>query len=81
MSPGKQPTDPARHRLLFQPVVDLRRGTVVGYEALSRFRGPPVAGPDAWFAAAGRLGLGAELDARVLERVVGLRPELPPNCS
>jgi hypothetical protein len=23
--------DPSRHRLVFQPVVDLRRGTVVGY--------------------------------------------------
>jgi hypothetical protein len=34
---------------------------------------PPGAGPDVWFEAAGRLGLGHELDARVLERVVGLR--------
>src|SRR5215208_1693460 len=72
--------DPSRHRLVFQPVADLQRGTVAGYEALSRFAGPPDAGPDVWFEAAGRLGLGAELDARVLERVVGLRPELPPNC-
>jgi EAL domain-containing protein (putative c-di-GMP-specific phosphodiesterase class I) len=61
-------------------VVDLQRGTGAGYEALSRFAGPPDAGPDVWFEAAGRLGLGAELDARVLERVVGLRQELPPNC-
>ena len=72
--------DPSRHRLAFQPVVDLQRGTVAGYEALSRFAGPPDAGPDVWFEAAGRHGLGAELDARVLERVAGLRPELPPNC-
>jgi EAL domain-containing protein (putative c-di-GMP-specific phosphodiesterase class I) len=72
--------DPSRHRPAFQPVADLQRGTVAGYEALSRFAGPPDAGPDVWFEAAGRLGLGAELDARVLERVVGLRPELPPNC-
>jgi EAL domain-containing protein (putative c-di-GMP-specific phosphodiesterase class I) len=72
--------DPSRHRLAFQPVVDLQRGTVAGYEALSRFAGPPDAGPDVWVEAAGRHGLGAELDARVLERVVGLRPELPPNC-
>jgi EAL domain-containing protein (putative c-di-GMP-specific phosphodiesterase class I) len=72
--------DPSRHRLVFQPVVDLHRGIVAGYEALSRFAGPPDAGPDAWFEAAGRLGLGAELDARVLERVIRLRPELPQNC-
>lgn len=61
-------------------MVDFQRGTVAGYEALSRFAGPPDAGPDVWFEAAGRLGLSAELDARVLERVVRLRPELPPNC-
>ena len=36
--------DPSRHRLAFQPVVDLQRGTVAGYEALSRFAGPPDAG-------------------------------------
>jgi len=50
---------------------------VAGYEALSRFAGPPDAGPDVWFEAAGRLGLGAELDARVLERVVGLTVDAP----
>ena len=70
--------DPTRHRLAFQPVVDLQRGTVVGYETLSRFAGPPDAGPDAWFEAASRLGLGAELDGRVLERVVRLRPRRWP---
>jgi EAL domain-containing protein (putative c-di-GMP-specific phosphodiesterase class I) len=78
-SPGSLTTRRATG-LAFQPVADLQRGTVAGYEALSRFAGPPDAGPDVWFEAAGRLGLGAELDARVLERVVGLRPELPPNC-
>jgi EAL domain-containing protein (putative c-di-GMP-specific phosphodiesterase class I) len=77
---GRVLADPSRHRLVVQPVVDLRRGTVVGYEALSRIQGPPHAGPDAWFAAAVRLGHGPELDARVLERVLELRRELPPNC-
>ena len=50
---------------------------MAGYEALSRFAGPPDAGPDVWFEAAGRLGLGAELDARVLERVAGLTVDAP----
>ncbi|HEY6708046.1 MAG TPA: EAL domain-containing protein [Actinomycetota bacterium] len=93
MSPGNRPADPT---VTVAPppgapdpgwaeavtgiLDDLQRGTVAGYEALSRFAGPPDAGPDVWFEAAGRLGLGAELDARVLERVAGLRPELPPNC-
>jgi hypothetical protein len=70
--------DPSRHRLAFQPVADLQRGTVAGYEALSRFAGPPDATPDVWFEAAGRLGLGAdhELDFVVVlddwSRPVGL---------
>ena len=37
--------DPSRHRLAFQPVVDLQRATVAGYEALSRSAWPPDAGP------------------------------------
>ena len=41
-------------RTVFQPVVDLTRGTVVGYEALTRFDGYPVASPDEWFGAARR---------------------------
>ncbi|MBA2636973.1 MAG: EAL domain-containing protein [Solirubrobacterales bacterium] len=39
-----------------QPIVDLCRGTVVGYEALARFTGPPAAPPDRWFAEARRQG-------------------------
>jgi EAL domain-containing protein (putative c-di-GMP-specific phosphodiesterase class I) len=60
-----------------QPVIDLARGAVVGYEALSRFGGPP---PDQWFAAVAGLGRGVDLAARVLQRQLGLRDHLPPNC-
>ena len=36
-------------RMDFQPIVDTARGTVVGYESLARFSGPPHATPDRWF--------------------------------
>ena len=73
--------DPSRLRLVFQPIVSLQDGVVVGYEALSRFvDGPPGLTPDVWFAAADRLGVGAELEAVVVERCLGLRGSLPPNC-
>lgn len=72
--------DPAEPRVVFQPVVDLVRGTVAGYEALSRFRGPPQQPPDAWFSAAERLGLEPELQARALATALAARSRLPANA-
>ena len=67
-------------RMDFQPIVDTARGTVVGYESLARFGGPADAGPDCWFALAHAAGVGAELEAQVLERALESRSALPPNC-
>ena len=72
--------DPARPRLVFQPIVDLRRGVIVGYEALSRFDGQPGCGPDRWFAAADELGVGARLEARVVAAALAVRADLPEHC-
>lgn len=72
--------DPGQPRLVFQPIVDLRRGVVVGYEALARFAGPPQATPDVWFAAAGHLGVGARLEARVVRAAIAARKTLPAGC-
>jgi EAL domain-containing protein (putative c-di-GMP-specific phosphodiesterase class I) len=72
--------DPAQPRLVFQPIVDLRRGIVAGYEALSRFDEPAGWGPDRWFAAADELGLGAQLEARVVAAALVARRDLPANC-
>ncbi|RJK96129.1 EAL domain-containing protein [Vallicoccus soli] len=77
--------DPGRRlHLVFQPVVDVRRGVVAGYEALTRFVDPDgarsAATPDRWFAAADAQGRGAALEAVVVHRCLHLRPTLPPNC-
>ena len=72
--------DPDRLTLVFQPIVSLQDAVIVGYEALSRFTGPPGLTPDLWFAAADRQGRGAELEAEVVRRCLALRPSLPPNC-
>lgn len=72
--------DPAQPRLVFQPIVDLRRGVVAGYEALARFAGPPLAAPDVWFAAADRYGVGARLEARVVRAAIRARATLPDEC-
>jgi EAL domain-containing protein (putative c-di-GMP-specific phosphodiesterase class I) len=64
----------------FQPIADLTRGVVAGYEALSRFLGPPVASPDAWFAAAYAAGVGERLEALTLRRSLDSRIALPANA-
>ena len=52
--------------MAFQPILDLRTGTVAGYESLARFVGPETRPPNAWFAQAHRCGLGYELEARAV---------------
>lgn len=72
-------TRPGSLRLHFQPIVDLARGVIAGYEALARFAGPPHASPDRWFAAARAARLGHELEARAVTTALGARKRLPPN--
>ncbi len=71
-------------RLVFQPIVDVARGVVAGYETLARFTGadgrPSPHTPDRWFAAADAAGIGARVEAMVVERCLRLRADLPPNC-
>jgi EAL domain-containing protein (putative c-di-GMP-specific phosphodiesterase class I) len=56
--------------VVFQPVVDLRDGRTVGYEALARF--PGGGSPAAWFDAAERLGLHTELEVAAVHRALEL---------
>lgn len=67
-------------RMDFQPIVDTARGTVVGYEALARFSGPPQATPDRWFAVARTAGFGTELEAQALRIALKAQAALPSNC-
>ncbi|RBY78240.1 EAL domain-containing protein [Geodermatophilus sp. TF02-6] len=76
--------DPALLQLVFQPIVDLQRGVVAGYETLARFSEPDGRpsrlSPDRWFAAAEAQGRGARLEALVVRRSLDLLGQLPPNC-
>ena len=71
---------PGMLRMDFQPIVDTHRGTVVGYESLARFSGPPDVGPDCWFALARAAGVGVELEAHALQTALEARSALPVNC-
>ena len=72
--------EPGALAMAYQPIADLRRGRVVGYEALARPAGPLRATPDVWFAAAGRCGLGEALEAASLRQALSARDRLPRNC-
>ena len=72
---------PERLSVVFQPVVDLGSGQVVGAEALSRFAAKPLRPPDEWFADAEQCGLGVELELLALRRALSARPRLPAGVT
>jgi diguanylate cyclase (GGDEF)-like protein len=68
---------------VFQPLVELATGRIVGYEALARFA---QRSPEAWFNQAAACGLSVELEGAALRAALGpqSRPEgtyLSLNCS
>jgi EAL domain-containing protein (putative c-di-GMP-specific phosphodiesterase class I) len=67
------------HQPVFQPIVDVARGVVAGYESLVRFDAPP-RNPELWFETARKRGCEADLEAAVLRAALQWRAQLPPNC-
>jgi EAL domain-containing protein (putative c-di-GMP-specific phosphodiesterase class I)/DNA-binding NarL/FixJ family response regulator len=66
---------------VFQPLVDLRSGAVIGVEALSRFEMRPRRSPDQWFAEAGTVGLRTELEIAAVRNAVTSAHGLPCELS
>jgi EAL domain-containing protein (putative c-di-GMP-specific phosphodiesterase class I) len=67
---------PSLH-MVFQPIVELRGGHVVGVEALARFMERPRRLPEAWFAAAASVGLLVELELAAVGRGLAEIDRLP----
>jgi EAL domain-containing protein (putative c-di-GMP-specific phosphodiesterase class I) len=65
--------------VVYQPIVEIATGRVVGMEALSRFRIAPDRTPDVWFAEAAEVGLGTELQILAFRRALGALEDLPPD--
>ena len=63
-------------RIVYQPVADIRRGAIVGVEALARF---PDRTPDVWFEEAWSIGLGLELEIEAIRRALAGFESLPPD--
>jgi EAL domain-containing protein (putative c-di-GMP-specific phosphodiesterase class I) len=66
-------------RIVFQPIVELESGTMVGVEALARFDGTPARPPNAWFEIAERVGLGLQLELFAVDRALAHLHQLPPG--
>ena len=62
---------------VFQPIVHLEDGVVLGYEALTRFEDGTR--PDVRFAEADALGLGIELEESCLQAAIEAAPALPDS--
>jgi EAL domain-containing protein (putative c-di-GMP-specific phosphodiesterase class I) len=67
-----------RCRLVYEPVADLARGTICGYEAVERFSDAPA--PEVWRTEALRRGLEPDFDAYVVSSVLHARESLPDGC-
>jgi EAL domain-containing protein (putative c-di-GMP-specific phosphodiesterase class I) len=72
--------DPRLIRPVFQPIVDLRRSAVWGFEMLARFGDDAGGSPLRWLAAAERDGLGAALEARLVATGIAARDQLPDGA-
>jgi EAL domain-containing protein (putative c-di-GMP-specific phosphodiesterase class I) len=70
---------PGRVRPHFQPIVDLQRGEVCGYEALARFTGYRGLEPSEVFKAADHVGLAGALEAHMVREVLSARPHVAQN--
>lgn len=64
-------------KMVFQPIVALDTGRIFGAEALARFPGRRDKAPDAWFAEAADVSLGAELEVAAVRAALCELDRLP----
>ncbi len=69
--------DGARFRMVYQPIVNLEHGGVVGYEALARFDDPGFPTPAHAFEAASRAGVGVQLELLTMRSALQQLPAMP----
>ena len=70
-----------RYEIVFQPVFDLRDGSVFAVEALARFSGEPYRAPDLWLADAHAAGLGVELELALIRAALEALDRLPRGAA
>lgn len=65
--------------IVFQPILDVREGEVVGLEALARFAALPLRSPDVWFAEAAAAGLLVDLELAAVHATLAHLDRLPED--
>jgi EAL domain-containing protein (putative c-di-GMP-specific phosphodiesterase class I) len=63
--------------VVFQPIVELRGGIMIGAEALARFAHEPTRSPDLWFVEAAEVGLGIQLELAAIRAALVELEHLP----
>ena len=66
-----------RFHAVYQPIVRLLDGAVIGHEALTRFIDEPIRAPDLWFNEAAEIGLQAQLEAAAIDKALRALRHLP----
>lgn len=65
--------------MVFQPIFDLERGQISGFESLARFNAEPYRTPDLWFREAREIGLHSPLELKAIELALQSLDHLPPE--
>ena len=63
--------------MVYQPIIDLHDGAILGAEALARFGTEPQRSPSDWFADAALVGLGTHLELAAIRRAIDGMRHLP----
>ena len=63
--------------VVLQPIYDLKRKSIQGFECLSRFQTEPYRSPDYWFNKAKVSGVGEALELFAIEESLNLLPAIP----
>lgn len=66
-------------QMVYQPIYDLSKERIAGFEALARFSPLPHRPPDSWFKDANEIGLGLELEAKAILMALQAREQFPAN--
>ncbi|GAB3552605.1 hypothetical protein GCM10027343_38340 [Noviherbaspirillum agri] len=66
-------------RMVYQPIYDMSKDRIAGFEALARFSPRPHRPPDSWFKDANEIGLGLELETKAIHMAVLALQHLPDD--
>ncbi|GGY06884.1 hypothetical protein GCM10007160_37890 [Litchfieldella qijiaojingensis] len=66
--------------MVYQPIYNVAKGAVVGFESLARFSMTPTRTPDVWFNEASQVGLDAPLEIKTIKLALPLIERLPTDC-